>query len=99
MTLIPIGNRVVVQLKEKETATASGIIISANPGEKEQQYGLIVSVGTGKSSEGETPSELGLNVGDVILFSKYGGEEVKDDSTGNIFKVLKTGDIVAIVID
>ncbi|GAB4147551.1 MAG: co-chaperone GroES [Patescibacteria group bacterium] len=97
MTLVPVGNRVVVQLKEKETTTASGIIVSSNTGEKEQQYGVIIALGTGKSSEGETPAELGLAVGDTVLFSKYGGEEVKDDAQGIVYKVLKASDIVAVV--
>jgi chaperonin GroES len=97
MTLVPVGNRIVVRLKEKETTTTTGIIISANTGEKEQQYGTIVALGTGKSNEGETPSDLGLAVGDTVLFSKFGGEEVNDDATGQMFKVLKASDIVAIV--
>lgn len=99
MTIVPVGNRVVVQLKEKETATVSGIIISANSGEKEQQYGTITALGTGKSTEGETPTDLGLKNGDTVLFSKYGGEEVSDEGTGQTYKVLKTSEIVAIIQD
>jgi len=97
MTITPVGNRIVVELKEKETTTTSGIIISTNAGEKEQQYGLVVSLGTGKSSEGETPADLGLKAGDQVLFSKYGGEEIKDDAQGKVYKVLKASDILAII--
>lgn len=97
MTITPIGNRIVVELKEKETTTSSGIIISTNAGEKEQQYGVIIALGTGKSSEGETASDLGLKNGDQVLFGKYGGEEIKDDASNKIFKVLKVSDVLAII--
>jgi len=97
MTITPVGNRIVVELKEKETTTASGIIISANSGEKEQQYGIIRALGTGKSAEGETASDLGLNIGDTVLFGKYGGEEIKDDAQSKTYKVLKVSDILAII--
>jgi chaperonin GroES len=99
MTITPLGNRVVVELKEKETTTASGIIISANAGEKEQQYGIIVSLGKGKSSEGETASDLGLVIGQTVIFGKYGGEEIKDDKVGKTYKILKVTDVMAIVQD
>jgi chaperonin GroES len=97
MTITPIGNRIVVELKEKETTTSSGIIISTNAGEKEQQYGIIIALGTGKSSEGETAADLGLKIGDQVLFGKYGGEEIKDDVNGKVLKVLKVSDILAII--
>ncbi len=97
MTITPVGNRIVVELKEKETTTTSGIIISTNAGEKEQQYGIVIALGTGKSSEGETPTDLGLKTGDQVLFSKYGGEEIKDEAHGKVYKVLKASDILAII--
>jgi chaperonin GroES len=97
MTITPIGNRVVVELKEKEATTTTGIIISSNTGEKEQQYGTIIAIGNGKSSEGETASDLGLAIGQTVIFGKYGGEEIKDDKIGKVYKVLKTQDILGII--
>ena len=97
MTITPIGNRVVVELKEKEATTTTGIIISSNTGEKEQQYGKIIAIGNGKSSEGETASDLGLETGQTVIFGKYGGEEIKDDNAGKVYKVLKTQDILGII--
>lgn len=98
MTLTPIGNRVVVTLDvEKETTSASGIILTTESKETEKQIATVTNLGTGKDSEGQTPTDLGLKIGQKVLIGKYGGEEYEDPQTGVKYKILKTGDIYAIL--
>jgi len=96
MTLKPIGNRVVVRLVKQAKTSASGIIISTED-KNEQARGEIIAIGTGLGTE-ENISNLGLSVGQIILFGKYGGEEVADDKDSTIvYKILKGPDIIAVV--
>lgn len=91
----PLEDRVVVTINEAEQTTASGLVIPDTAKEKPQQ-GTVVAVGPGKRSEqtGE-PIELDVSEGDTVLFSKFGGTEVKHD--GEEFLILSARDILAIV--
>lgn len=95
MHIQPLGNRVVVKLIKKETTSASGIIISTEE-KNEQAQGEIVSIGAGQGSD-ENVSELGLSIGDVVLFGKYSGEEVEGEETGVVYKIINGKDILAIL--
>lgn len=91
----PLEDRVIVTIDESEQTTASGLVIPDTAKEKPQQ-GTVVAVGPGKRSEhtGE-PIALDVNAGDTVLFSKYGGTEVKVD--GSEYLILSARDILAIV--
>ncbi len=91
----PLEDRVIVTIEEQEQTTASGLVIPDTAKEKPQQ-GKVVAVGPGKRSEqtGE-PIALDVNEGDTVLFSKYGGTEVKVE--GQDFLILSARDILAIV--
>ena len=91
----PLEDRVLVTIDEQEQTTASGLVIPDTAKEKPQQ-GTVVAVGPGKRSEqtGEL-IELGVNEGDKVLFSKYGGTEVKLD--GEEYLILSSRDILAII--
>ena len=95
MHIQPLGNRVVVKLTKKETTSASGIIISTEE-KNEQARGEVISIGAGQGSE-ENVGELGLTLGDVVLFGKYAGEEVEGDEAGVVYKILNGKDILAIL--
>ena len=89
INLKPLGDRVLVEPSAAETTTASGIIIPDTAQEKPQQ-GTVVAVGRGKPDEPMT-----VKVGDVVLYGKYGGTEIKHD--GKDFLIMRESDIYAIV--
>ena len=95
MNFRPLHDRVLVRRVEAEEKTAGGIIIPDTAKEKPQQ-GTVVAVGPGKRSE-QTGELLTLEVsqGDTVLFSKYGGTEVKVD--GQEYLILSSRDILAII--
>ncbi|GAB2516521.1 co-chaperone GroES [Nocardiopsis aegyptia] len=93
--LKPLEDRVVVKTLEAEQTTASGLVIPDTAKEKPQE-GEILAVGPGRwDDEGEKRIPLDVNVGDVVLYSKYGGTEVKYD--GEEYLVLSVRDILAVV--
>jgi chaperonin GroES len=95
MNLQPLDDRIVVKPNEAETQTASGLVIPDTAKEKPQQ-GTVLAVGPGKRAEASGELiPLGINVGDVVLYSKYGGTEVAVD--GQDLLVLSGRDVLAIV--
>ncbi len=91
----PLEDRVLVTVDEQEETTASGLVIPDTAKEKPQQ-GTVVAVGPGKRSEqtGEVHAP-DVNEGDTVLFSKYGGTEVK--YAGEEYLILSSRDILAIL--
>lgn len=85
----PLHDRVVVKPHERETMTSGGIIIPDTAKEKPLK-GKVVAVGAGKKDEPMT-----VNVGDNVIFSKYGGTEVQID--GDEYMILKESEILAII--
>lgn len=85
----PLADRVVIEPKEAETRTASGIFIPDTAKEKPQQ-GTVVAAGPGKKDE---PMEV--KVGDEVLYGKYSGTEVTVDGTK--YLIVKQSDILAIL--
>jgi chaperonin GroES len=91
--LDPLEDRVVVKPEEEEETTVSGIVIPDTAKEKPQQ-GLIVAAGPGRFEEGKRVP-MDVKAGDKVLYSKYGGTEVKVE--GEEYLVLSSRDILAIV--
>ena len=87
--LTPLADKVIVQQAEAETKTASGIIIPDTAQEKPQK-GHVVAVGTGTK---ENP--ITVKVGDVVLYGKYAGTELKYE--GEDYLIMKEADILAII--
>ncbi|MFV2196559.1 MULTISPECIES: co-chaperone GroES [unclassified Nocardiopsis] len=92
--LKPLEDRVVVKTLEAEQTTASGLVIPDTAKEKPQE-GEILAVGPGRLDDNGKRVALDVNVGDVVLYSKYGGTEVKYD--GEEYLVLSARDILAVV--
>ncbi len=90
----PLGDRVLVKPTEKETETASGIILPETAKEKPQE-GEILAVGTGKRDDDGERIELDVKVGDKVLFAKYAGTEIKLD--GDKLLIMKESDILGII--
>ncbi len=85
----PLADRVLVEPKEAQTKTASGIFIPDSAKEKPQQ-GTVIAVGAGKKDE---PMEV--SVGDVVLYGKYAGTEVTVEDKK--YLIVKQSDILAIL--
>ena len=94
MQLRPLQDRVVVQRLDEETKTAGGIIIPDTHTEKPSQ-GKIVAVGTGYRLNDGTVRNLDVKVGDVVLFGKYSGTEVKVE--GKPVLIMKEDEILGIL--
>ena len=89
----PLEDRIVVQAVEAETTTASGIVIPDTAKEKPQE-GTVLAVGPGRFEDGARVP-LDVKVGDKVLYSKYGGTEVK--YAGEEYLVLSARDLLAVV--
>jgi chaperonin GroES len=89
----PLEDRVVVKPLDAETTTASGLVIPDTAKEKPQE-GKVVAVGPGRFDDG-VRVPMDVKEGDVVLYSKYGGTEVK--SGGEEYLVLSARDILAII--
>ena len=95
LNIKPLSDRVIVEPAAAETQTASGIFIPDTAKEKPQE-GKVVSVGPGRFDESGTKRvPLDVKVGDVVIFSKYGGTEVK--YSGQDYLILSARDVLAIV--
>jgi chaperonin GroES len=90
----PLGSRVVVEPIEQEDITPSGLVLPETAKEKPQK-GKILSVGPGDRDEEGKRIPMDVKVGDVILFAKYSGTEIKVES--DKYLILKESDILAIV--
>jgi chaperonin GroES len=86
MKLVPLEDRVVVKLMEKEQTTKSGIVLPDTAQEK-QSKGEVMAVGPGKYSEKGELLPMPVKVGDIVVFAKYSGTEVKID--GEDYLVLR----------
>jgi chaperonin GroES len=89
----PLEDRIVVQASEAETTTASGIVIPDTAKEKPQE-GTVLAVGPGRYEDGNRVP-LDVKVGDKVLYSKYGGTEVK--YAGEEYLVLSARDVLAVI--
>src|ERR1041384_4043514 len=91
----PLEDRIVVQANEAETTTASGLVIPDTAKEKPQE-GTVVAVGPGRWDEdGEKRIPLDVSEGDVVIYSKYGGTEIKYN--GEEYLILSARDVLAVV--
>ena len=92
--LKPLGDKVVVQVLEGEEKTASGIYLP-DSAKKKPQEGKVVAVGNGRILDNGERNKLSLKVGDRVLFSKYGGNEVTID--GEEYTILDEDQVYAIL--
>ncbi|HEX6151305.1 co-chaperone GroES [Nocardioides sp.] len=91
----PLEDRIVVKPLDAEQTTASGLVIPDTAKEKPQE-GEVVAVGPGRFNEdGDERIPMDISVGDKVIYSKYGGTEVK--YSGDEFLILSARDVLAIV--
>ena len=92
----PLDDRVVVSPLEAETRTAGGIVLPDSAKEKPQR-GTVVAVGPGKLLDSGKRGELSVQVGDQVIYGKYGGTDI--EVGGEDVKVLRESDILAKVVE
>jgi chaperonin GroES len=92
MAITPLHDRIVVKAAAKEERTASGIILPDTAQEKPQR-GEVIAVGPGKRLDSGALAPIDLQVGDVVLYGKYGGTDVKVD--GEDYIILRADDVLA----
>ena len=90
----PLGSRVLVEPIEQEEMTSSGIILPETAKEKPQQ-GKVLAAGPGDRNDKGERVAMDVKTGDVVLFAKYSGTEVKMDSKKLL--ILRESDILGIV--
>ncbi len=92
MNLKPLGDRLIVRAVEEEETTASGIVLPDTAKEKPQK-GKVLAVGDGRVDDNGKRIPLDVNEGEEVLYSKYGGTEIKVD--GEDLLVLRESDVLA----
>ena len=90
----PLEDKIVVQASEAEATTASGLIIPDTAKEKPQE-GKVVAVGPGRIDDKGNRVPVDVAVGDVVIYSKYGGTEVKYN--GEEYLILSARDVLAVI--
>ncbi len=93
MNLKPLGERVILEIVEKEDKTSSGIVIPDSAKEMSQE-GKVVAVGPGKVLDDGTKVAVDVKVGDRVIYSKFSGSEVKVD--GKEYLIVRQDDILAV---
>lgn len=94
MAIKPLGDKIVIKVIEDSEQTQGGIFIPDNAKEKPQK-GEVVAVGLGKTLDSGEREPVDVKVGDVILYAKYAGTDVKLD--GQVFKILSVKDALAVI--
>jgi chaperonin GroES len=94
VVLKPLEDRIVVEPLEAEQVTASGLVIPDTAKEKPQE-GKVLAVGPGRFDDKGVRVPVDVKVGDVVLYSKYGGTEVK--YSGQEYLVLSARDVLAVI--
>ncbi len=94
MNLQPLEDRIVIRPQDAESTTASGLVIPETAKEKPQQ-GEVLAVGAGRRGDNGDLIPMDVSVGDVVVYSKYGGTEIASD--GEDLLILNARDVLAIV--
>lgn len=95
MNLKPLRDRIVIKAMEVEEITKSGIVIPDTAKKERPQEGEVVAVGPGKMDDAGKTIPVAVKVGDKVIYSKYGGVEVKVDDQE--YLIMREDDILAIV--
>ena len=92
--LKPLADRVVLRVKEEEEKTVGGIVLASNAQEK-PRTAEVIAVGPGKTTDNGNVIAPSVKVGDVVIFSEYGGSKVKVD--GEEYLIARESDLLAVL--
>ena len=95
MDLQPLGDRIIVEILDEEETTVSGIVLPDTAKEKPQR-GKVLAVGPGARDEDGDYIKMDVEVGDEVIFSKYGGTEIKVGAEDVL--ILRESDVLAKVV-
>ena len=95
MAIKPLEDKILVEATAAETTTASGLVIPDTAKEKPQE-GEVLAIGPGRIDDNGNRVPLDVSVGDKVIYSKYGGTEVK--YAGEEYLILSARDVLAIVV-
>ncbi len=94
MTIRPLGDKIVIKVIEDAEQTSGGIFIPDSAKEKSQK-GKVIAVGEGKMNDKSEREPMDVKVGEVVLFAKYAGTDVKiGDET---FKIMSVADVLGVI--
>ena len=94
MAIKPLEDKILVEAIEAETTTASGLVIPDTAKEKPQE-GTVVAVGEGRFDEDGDRIPMDIKEGDKVIYSKYGGTEIKYE--GKEYLILSSRDVLAVI--
>ena len=94
ISIKPLEDRIVIRQVQAEQTTASGLVIPDTAKEKPQE-GEVIAVGPGRVDDKGNRIPVDVKVGDVVIYSRYGGTEVKYE--GQEFQILSSRDVLAVV--
>ena len=94
MALKPLQDRIVIKVIEDTEQTSGGIFIPDSAKEKPQK-GEVVAVGKGKTLDSGEKDEMEVQVGDIVLYTKYAGTEIKLDN--QLLKVMSIKDVLGVL--
>ncbi len=94
MAIRPLADRLVIKVIEDAEQTQGGIFIPDSAKEKPQR-GEVVAVGSGKTLDNGQKEEVEVKVGEIVLFAKYAGTDMKID--GDTFKILSIKDVLGVI--
>ena len=94
ISIKPLEDRIVIRQVEAEQTTAAGLVIPDTAKEKPQE-GEVIAVGPGRVDDKGNRIPVDVKVGDVVIYSRYGGTEVKYE--GQEFQILSSRDVLAVV--
>ncbi len=95
MKIKPLADRVILKQSDEAESKSSGGIIIPDTAKEKPQEGKVVAVGKGKIDENGKPIKMNVKVGDKVLYSKYGGTELKYE--GEEYLIMSESDILAII--
>jgi chaperonin GroES len=96
LQLQPLADRVVIEVIDDQQTTSGGIYIPDTAREKPVK-GRIIAIGTGRTLDNGTKEPMTVKVGDLVMFAKYGGTELKQD--GVEYKIMAERDILGILAE
>ncbi|MFA4831257.1 MAG: co-chaperone GroES [Patescibacteria group bacterium] len=95
MTIKPLGDHVLVKPVKEEEVTKSGIVLPDTVDKEKKMEGEVVAVGPGKVGKDGARVPMEVKVGDIILFKKWGGDEVEIDEVE--YKIIAQEDVLAVL--
>jgi chaperonin GroES len=91
----PLGDRVIVEPVEKEETIAGGMLVLPETAKEKPQQGKVLAVGAGRRDDDGKRIPMDVELGQTVLFAKYGGSEIK--LSGKKLLIMKESDILGIV--